>query len=422
MEKAKSGGIFSAVGAVTGLGNAFRFPALCAKYGLSFIFAYALCLALIGFPLLCAELSFGRSKDKKSSKFALFIMRLACANSAVIALYYGVIACKLSGACINFAVCGSLNSSNIWAYISALFIFPAVFFILKKGNSALNITGKISVFAFLSIFSYLAVKGITYGSFKFNFTNLICGEVWAEAVGQTLLSLSLAGGVMPNCARTMPQTSLFFTAFKIVIANFLGCVLAQLAVCPVLLDTDVEGGIACAFTVYPQVIYALSSVETVRRIFGALLYGALTAVSIHSLCSLATPLLSHFNSKGLPAFLFCLLSALIAPVLCLNDCSALSACDRVACCITAVLVAFLECLLFAKGVFNNRIIGFLLKFVCPIVCGASSFLSVCSARFFMFSSLSLTLAVCAGAFPLVYALLPLIKKLKNKFAVKPNTP
>lgn len=423
MEKRKRGNIFAAVGAATGLGNAFRFPALCAKYGMAFIFAYALCLALIGYPLLCAELSFGRSlKERNRANFAVCIMRAAAANSAVIALYYGVIACRLSGACIDFAVSGSANSSSLWA-ATALFIFPAVFSILIKGDYALNITGKISVFAFLSLFSCLAVKGLTYGALRLNFSNLLCGDAWAEAVGQTLLSLSLAAGVMPNCARTMPQGTVYSASFKIVIANFSGCVLAALSVCPFCRDVSIEGGISCAFTVYPQVIYALSSGEIGRRVFGVLIYGALTAVSIHSLCSLAMPLLSAFkNKRKLSAFLFCALSAVLAPVFDLNGGDALSSCDRVACCVTAVMIAFTECLMFARRREKNSVLSFLIKYVCPVVCGAAAFLSVCSARFSEFSALSLTLAVIAGSFPVIYALFPLIKKLKNKRSVRLNAP
>ena len=58
-------GIFAAVGAATGLGNAFRFPALCVSYGAAFIFAYAVALAVVCFPLLCAELEFGREGGRR---------------------------------------------------------------------------------------------------------------------------------------------------------------------------------------------------------------------------------------------------------------------------------------------------------------------------------------------------------------------
>ncbi|MGN0807032.1 MAG: hypothetical protein ACI4MN_01110 [Candidatus Coproplasma sp.] len=417
MVKRKGNGVFAAVGAAMGLGNAFRFPALCAKYGLSFIVAYALCLALVGYPLLCAELNYGRSRNRgRWAGFANLLMRMAAANSAVIALYYGVIACKLSGAIINFALFSNVDTYGYMPLLTALFIFPTVFFILKKGSVALNVSGKISVFAGLALFSSLAVKGIAFGITDVNFSSLLCGEAWVEAVGQTLLSLSLAAGVMPTFARTMPVSSVNSTALKIVVANLIGCIFSALSVCPFCLSVNVEGGIACAFTVYPQVIFYAATSPVGRRVLGVCVYGVLTAVSIHSLCSLAAPLLSNFNKKSLSALIFCILSALLAPVLCLNECQALSCCDRVACCVTAVTLAFLECLLFAKGGGGNALMKVLIKFVCPIVCGIAAILSVCSARFSSFNALSLTLGALTALFPICYALLPRIARLKFYFS------
>ncbi|MGN0806653.1 MAG: hypothetical protein ACI4MC_06395 [Candidatus Coproplasma sp.] len=424
MVKRKDGGIFAAVGAATGLGNAFRFPALCAKYGMAFIAAYALCLAAVGYPLLCAELRFGHSaKGGKGTGFAGCVMRAAAANSAMIALYYGVIACKLGGACINFAAFGNVNSQGYSAATAALFIFPLVFFILKKGSGALNISGKISVCASLAVFAFLAVKGVAFGVKPPDFTSLLCGEAWAEAVGQTLLSLSLAAGVMPTFARTMPDVPISSAAFRIVAANLIGCVAAALSVCPFCYDIGVDGGISCAFTVYPQVISSAVNGLVGRRMLGVCVYGALTAISIHSLCSLARPLLSSFKKNTpLAALIFCALSAALAPALALNGGDALSCCDRVACCVNAVLIAFSECLAFAKRSKGKTPSSFLIKFICPAVCGVAAFLSICSARFSGFNALSLGLASLSAAFPICYALTPLFARLKNKLCKTPFTP
>lgn len=424
MVKREKGGIFAAAGAATGLGNAFRFPALCAKYGFSFIVAYALCLALVGYPLLCAELNYGRSGNRdKRAGFAVFLMRVAVANSAVIALYYGVIACKLGGACLNFSLSSNVDTYAYMPVLTALFIFPAVFFILKNGSGALNVTGKISVCASLTLFFFLAVNGLTFGITSFSFSSLLCGEVWAEAVGQTLLSLSLAAGVMPTFARAMPKITVRSTAIKIIAANFIGCIFSALSVCPFCTSLNVDGGISCAFTVYPQVISATAKGAAGRKILGVCVYGVLTAVSIHSLCSLALPLLSTFkNKRVLFSLVFCSLSALVAPVLSLNEGEALSCCDRVACCVTAVSVAFLECIFFAKQSEGNALTAVLIKLVCPIVCGVAAFLSICSARFFCFCALSLSLGALTALFPICYALIPLVVRLKNYFRQRLSNP
>lgn len=416
MVKRKGNGIFAAVGAATGLGNAFRFPALCAKYNFAFIIAYALCLALVGYPLLCAELNYGRSAHRgKGDRFVKALMRMAVANSAVIALYYGVIACKIGGAGVNFALSSAVDTYPYMPYLCAFLIYPALFFILKKGSSALNVTGKISVISSLALFCFLAVKGLVVGVPSINFSSLLCGETWVEAVGQTLLSLSLAAGVMPTFACNMSNLSVYSTALKIVFANLIGCIFSALAVCPFCVGLSIEGGIGCAFTVYPQVILALASTALGRKILAICTYGVLTMVSVHSLCSLATPLLSAFKSKRtLSALLFCTLSALIAPILCLNQCQALTCCDRVACCVTAVVLAFLECIALAKRSGGNVFIKALTTFVCPIVCGVCAILSVCSARFASFNTLSLSLGFLSALFPVCYGLYPIIVRLKIK--------
>ncbi|MGN1103304.1 MAG: hypothetical protein ACI4QI_00360 [Candidatus Coproplasma sp.] len=414
MEKSKRGGIFAAIGAATGLGNVFRFPALCAKFGLSFILAYALCLALVGYPLLGAELNLGRAVRKgKGERFIALLMRAAVANSAVIALYYGVIACKLSGALINFSLSLNVDTYGYMPCLTAFLIFPAVFFILNKGNGALNVTGKITVIASLALFGFLAIKGVSRGVVPLNLPSLLCGELWAEAVGQTLLSLSLAGGVMPTFARTMQKYAVPSTALKIVVANLVCCVLAALSVCPFCVGLNVEGGIACAFTVYPQVIRNAADGPIAQRLLGVCVYVVLTAVSIHSLCSLATPLLCRLKGRrAVSAIIFCILSAAFAPVLSLNQGEALSCCDRVACCVTAVLIAFFECVALAKGVKGNAAIRLLTGLICPIVCGLSACLSICSARFSEFCTLSLALGALSALFPICYALAPLKGWLK----------
>ena len=66
----KSGSFFSsrlgfiatASGAAIGLGNIWRFPYLAAQYGgASFVLLYLLCIAILGYPIMLAKLTFGRA-------------------------------------------------------------------------------------------------------------------------------------------------------------------------------------------------------------------------------------------------------------------------------------------------------------------------------------------------------------------------
>ena len=56
--------VMTAVGAAVGLGNIFRFPALCVKYGAPFILVYIMSLVVLGLPLLFSEIAFGRRFGK----------------------------------------------------------------------------------------------------------------------------------------------------------------------------------------------------------------------------------------------------------------------------------------------------------------------------------------------------------------------
>lgn len=412
------GGIFAAMGAATGLGNAFRFPALCAEYGAAFIIVYLFALLIVCYPLLCAELALGKGmgNSKKYDSARRIIFGAACINSAVIAVYYGVIAVKLASASVAFALYAEPNAPQ-----AALPVFAAVCLILFKGQSALNISGKASVCASFALFAPLAAVGLFTCRIQFDAAVLFSGGAWSDALGQALLSLSLAAGVMPSFARTLPEnTSPPKAAAKIVAANFCGCLAAAFATLPHVAEFPQGGGVACAFTVFPLVIRSAVKGEVTRRIFGAFAYAALCAVAVHSLCSLAYPSIARAVKKiKIFPLLFCAVSAAAAPLFALNDCEILNACDRAACCVTAVIIAFAECLYFAKTRHIKGVIALLIKFACTPCCAVAAALSLCSARFSGFSAFALTAAVLTVAAPLLYAAFYALKTLSARMRARP---
>lgn len=394
MADEKKGGIFAALGAATGLGNAFRFPALCAQYGSAFIVAYALSVAVVCYPLLCAELSFGRKAHKCGGRVWLIISRAAAANSALISLYYGLIAAKLGGGCLSFIVKGNAVQSTVFALVAALPLFCVAYFVLKGERQAAS--GKLSVILSLATFLPLAVCGVARGGLPMmDFSRLVCGAVWSDALGQALLSLSLAACVMPSFAKKLPNgVSVKVTALKIVCANLLGCAVAMLATLPYIDDFPAQGGVNAAFAIYPQIISAFACPPVVRRALGAAVFFTLTAVAVHSFCSLASPVLS-FIKRGNAPLALCISSALLSPLFCLCGGEVTSCCDMAACCVTAVVVAFFESLYFAANKKQRGAAGFLLKFVCPLACGALAFISLSSARFSLYPPLA---NLCAFAY------------------------
>ncbi|MCM1438676.1 MAG: hypothetical protein NC131_05625 [Roseburia sp.] len=353
MSKRKSkNGIFAAVGAATGLGNAFRFPALCVKYGAPFFAAYAFVLAFVSFPLLIAELSFGRRNlSGKGAKVWGVIMCAAAANSALIALYYGVIAANLGCASINFALFGGQRADFpplFFAVLAAVLV--AVYALIKGAPRSLSASGRASVTLSLALFCPLAVAGaVRGGAFSsFNFAAFAGAEIWIDALGQSLLSLSLAAGVMPAYAKTLKKGEPSArAAFKIVAANFMACMLATLSVLPFSVTFSRTVGVNCAINAYSQVISALFGGGLAARFFGAALFAALTVVAVHSLASLAYPALNKAAEKTRRApAIFCIAALCLAPLFSCNDMFILSVCDKIACSVNAVAIAVTECLFF----------------------------------------------------------------------------
>lgn len=318
-------------------------------------------------------------------------MRAAAVNSLIIALYYAVIGTKLTSAGLSYALFGAADCGGVaLTAVSLATVIFCVFFLLRGGARALSVSGRLSVTLSLAVFSVLAVLGFIVGgsAIALDFSRLLSGSVWVDALGQSLLALSLAAGVMPTFARTVGQISVKKCAFAIICCNFCGCVLAMYATLPFVADFPQEGGISCAMQVYPQVLGALFKGGAAGRIAGTAVFAVLAVVAVHSLASLATPAASYFSVKrGIFPHVFCISALILFPVF--NSCGMqpLSACDRMACSVTAVLIALAECVFFAWWRDISGVTGFFLRFICPAVCLVLAVFSLCSARF--------------GCFPLV---------------------
>jgi len=428
----KENGIFAALGAATGLGNALRFPSLCATYGGGFAFAYVLSLLLVCYPLMCAELYIGKryalSFDKAIARCAPklgWLAYVAAANSALIAVYYGVIGAKIGGAALSFTVCGFANDTKGVALVAvgALFL-AAVFFVLKGSRTADS--GRLSVCSSLILLAVLAVVsgakgGRIFRVFLFGFSELLNGGLWADALGQALLALSLAGGVMPTFARSFGRNfSISGTAAKIIFANLCGCFLAAVATLSISVPVLSEGGVTVALELFPRVINEAFANAVLRRIFGTLFFAALWLVAVQSACSLFSPVLGFVkeDSKGRAVCLLCCLSFALLPLFAANNCAAMRAVDQTACSVNAVIIAFCECLIALfnreKEVFTGKrakAVGFSLKYFCPFACGALALFSACGARFSHFPPYA---SACA-AVSLVLVFSPAIVRIVKGF-------
>ena len=452
MKRSRGDAVFAVIGAASGLGNAFRFPTLCAQYGIVFVAVYALMLVAVCLPLLCAELHFGRQIcGGRRGKIWRVILRAATLNSAFIAAYYGVICAKLGSMGAAFAIfTGEERGGTVLFVVTLILTLATAFFILREGNSVLAKTGKITVISSLVMFSVLAVMGLVGGNGipKVNFSCLAGGAVWADALGQALLALSLASGIMPSFAR-VHRVKVLPAALAIIGCNLLGCTLSALATAPYIPFIAQTVGIRSGLELYKTAVFALFPGKTARSLAGTAVFAVLTLVAIHSLCSLANPFVSklvgnikgaavkRLGAKNLVPACFCLFSALLAPLFMYSGIQVLTACDRMACSVTAVVIAFAECLFFAlsKGIlphsqghsmgaiaFCTGFVNFFIRFFCPAVTGALALFSLCSARFDCFPPLATATAfVSASAIALAAPLTQLtifVKRFKIRLKKK----
>lgn len=374
-KKLKKSNLFAALGAATGLGNAFRFPHLVSIYGYSFFIAYTVALALVCFPVLAAELDCSRRGG-----LPVFIQRAAAVNSLIIALFYVLISSKLTSSAVSFAL---FNRADGKWYFTVIAVLALCFFLLKRGRLAAS--GRVSVVCFFGLFIYLAVRGGLKISLPFG--NILSGSLWVDALGQSLLSLSLAAGVMPAFAKTLEKNfSASLTAAKIIFVNLAGCVLSALGTLPYA-EGGESAGLSYAFTVYPRIVSAVSKTAFTARLTGFLIYGALGAVAVHSTCSLANPAVSQLK---LPPAMFCVTAAVLCPLFAYGGGEVMSACDKMTCSVVAVCIALGECVCFAfseKRVLKRIYIG-----VICLILAVFCVLSLCSVRF---SCYALPSAVCA---------------------------
>ena len=91
--------ILAAIGSAVGLGNAWRFPGLAAKYGGgAFLLVYIIAMLILGVPMLSMEIALGRKTKqgapgafKSISKKAEYVGWAATTNAFAISVYYAVV-------------------------------------------------------------------------------------------------------------------------------------------------------------------------------------------------------------------------------------------------------------------------------------------------------------------------------------------
>ncbi len=351
--KSKGGFILASVGAAVGLGNALRFPGLCAKYGGgTFLFIYICALLLLGIPLLNAEAALGRRVRGGAPKCmgSLFaggekLGWAQCANSLITAIIYAGLAgwllaegVEIVPLCLsgenpsNYFFSSVLHAGGdgvIWGIsplvcvaIAAVWVFMCL--CLRGGAGALSSAAKFTVFVPVALLCLISCRGLAYSNsgealaalFLPDFSLLGSPELWINALGQVFFSLSLAVGIMPAYGAYLPERcNIYSASLVIAFADAAVSVLASVALFTTVYGCGLQNsistsGIITAFSVYPAAIAGLFKNPAVCGVAGLLFYFSLTLMAVQSGVSMLeaalSPLLQKFTLKRKKA----------APVLC----------------------------------------------------------------------------------------------------------
>ena len=238
------GFVLAAIGSAIGLGNVWRFPYICYKYGGgAFLIPYLVALFTAGIPLMILEFSLGH-RMKGGAPTALARVQknwewlgwFALLVAFVITIYYAVI----MGWCLDyigysftlawgddpsgFFFNDFLNKSSDhfamgaiqpWIVFGLFISWVAIIGAIWRGTKSVGKVVYVTVFLPWLLLILFLIRGITLpGAFtglnyflKPNFSALGNLEVWAAAYTQVFFSLSLGFGVMIAYASFLPKKS-----------------------------------------------------------------------------------------------------------------------------------------------------------------------------------------------------------------------
>ena len=324
------GAIMAAVGSAVGLGNIWRFPYICGKYGGgAFLIVYLCFVFLLGSVLMMSEFVIGRRAQHtpikafqtlypKNKAWGL-VGLLGIITSFFILSQYLVISGWTTGYVWN-SISGTLASlgtdagaiSNFFKEFStsqwdpvlflSIFAVLALLIILGGVQKGIENVSKVLMPLLVVLVLVLCVRSLTLPGagkgveylFLPDFSKLT-GEGVLAALGQALFSLSVGMGVLLVYGSYIPvNDNIFKTAMWITACDTLIAVLAGLAIFPAVFSCGFEpaGGPGLVFHVLPNVFNMMGTTGT---IFASLFFVLLMVAAITSAISLLEALTAWFS-------------------------------------------------------------------------------------------------------------------------------
>jgi NSS family neurotransmitter:Na+ symporter len=350
----KFGFVLAASGSAIGLGNIWKFPYITGENGgAAFIFVYLICIAIVGLPVVVAEILMGRTTQRNpvgafrklsGSKFWTTIGGLGVVAGFIILSFYTVIAGWSMGYMIE-ALQGNFSQLTTAAQANAHFNslvgdptwmigFYTIFFVFTMAVVFLGVKdgiekgSKIMMPILFIILIILMIKGITLKGSGAGLTFLLQPD-WSKITGQSVLialghaffTLSLGmGALMTYGSYLNKKTNIPNAAVQIVFLDTLIALMAGVAIFTAVfaMGQNPAMGPGLIFNTLTVVFGGMTG----GYFFGLLFFVLLTVAALTSSISLLEVAVAYFVDErgwsrqksviliGLSIFLFGLPSAL----------------------------------------------------------------------------------------------------------------
>lgn len=325
--------IFAAVGGAVGFANFWRFPFLVGENGGGmFVLVYMFWVAVLGIPIIIAELILGRRghaspvtsmrvliKEQNSHVAWTLIGWLSICIPFLALTFYSVIAswsleyfsaaassrftaydAAASGAAFEQLLSSPLRMF-MWHSLFMLVTVVIVAFGVKRGLETavkIMIPSLLGILIFLSLFA--AVKGDFMAGFRFmfypDFSKLTLGVIFL-ALGQAFFSLSVGGGYLMTYSAYLPNSvSIPGASISIGVIDLIIALLAGMAIFPIVFafGLEVSSGPGLMFVTLPVAFGNMSA----GTIVGALFFLLLAFSAFTSTISMLEPAVFWLEEKA----------------------------------------------------------------------------------------------------------------------------
>ena len=339
----RSAFILASIGSAVGLGNAWRFPGLAAKYGGgAFLFVYLIAMLVIGIPLLMMEISVARYTRQGAPGSMRAMNRkmegvgwLAVSNGIGISIYYAavfawvilmfVLSFKFAGMTGNTEAASTLWQDTIkttgtttgfttisWPVVGCLVAAWALcYFCIRNGTTSVGKVVKFTVTLPVICLLIMAVRGMMLPGAMTGFAKLFIPDwsalgnsnLWVDAIGQVFYSLSTSMAIMFAYGSFLNKDSnivvdTVIIAFSDMFVSVLAGIVMFTTMAGVgMLDNMTASGIATAFIIYPQAIVKISDSGIFNMIFAFIFYFCLITLAIDSLFSIIEGISTALSDK-----------------------------------------------------------------------------------------------------------------------------